>query len=171
MLNVTIQVLIMSRCIVYLIYTTFMCINNGCSNADNFIEKVLASFCFSVYKQQKGSLYLRLICRCLKIVSNCGNLHPVSLGQEHFAQTYTMTEKFQMNVQGVIYFGYNSNHVQPTFANARIPFASIHRRVSTADTFGNHSVRFMMLYCRNLVSLWFTVLAIACNSIITTNYN
>lgn len=169
MLSVTIKVLIMSRRIACFIYATF--ISNGCPNADVFNAEVLASFCFSVYKQQNGPLYLTLIYRCLEIVINYGNLHPVSLGQEHFAQSYTVTEKFYLNIHGVIRLGSNSNHATYLCRCQEISFASIHRRVSTAVSFGNHGVRFMMLYCRNLFSLWFTVLTTACNSVIVTNYS
>lgn len=108
MLSVTIKVLIMSRRIACFIYATF--ISNGCPNADVFNAEVLASFCFSTYKQQNGPLYLTLVYRCLEIVINYGNLHPVSLGQEHFAQSYTVTEKFYVNIHGVIRLGCNSNH-------------------------------------------------------------
>lgn len=115
MLSITIKVLIMSRRIACFIYATF--ISNGCPNADVFNTEVLASFCFSVYKQQNGPLYLTLTYRCLEIVINYGNLHPVSLGQEHFAQSYTLKNSTWTFMVSSGWFV--TVTMQPTFADAR----------------------------------------------------
>lgn len=58
-----------------------------------------------------------------------------------------------------------------TLTSLEIALSSFHTKVCKANWFVNHSVRFMMLYCRNLFSPQFTILAIVFNSVIITNYS
>lgn len=91
----------------------------------------------------------------------------VTSGQGHLEQ-----RKVLMKGHGVTcVFTHANMQFTFTITSLQIALASFHTKVCKAMYFVNHRVKFMMLYCRNLFSPQFTILAIVFNSVIITNYS